>query len=152
MSVDPDGQWSLAVRAAAVGAAIAGGVELFLQLQSNDWQYECVDWYQVGGSAAVGGIVGAITGPLASAVAGVRYKGQELVFQNGVRIAPVGNRRIGDQVNHWHRRLPHYHRSVKDPVTGLGKENQGIGRHRPWETRSGPRPPETRKGSFWERF
>jgi RHS repeat-associated protein len=56
--------------------------------------------------------------------------GTEFSFGNNFRIAPFGNRtgnRFGE--------LPHYHRRVID-AAGTTKSGQGIGRHRPWESKS----------------
>jgi hypothetical protein len=40
---------------------------------------------------------------------------------------------------------PHYHRRVTDPATGKTLPGQGIGRHRPWDTKQ----PDQ---CFWDRF
>jgi hypothetical protein len=63
---------------------------------------------------------------------GVRL-GREVSFGKNFRIAPFGNR-----TGHPLGELPHYHRRGVDP-------RQGIGRHRPWETKSPDK-------SFWDRF
>jgi RHS repeat-associated protein len=58
------------------------------------------------------------------------------------RFSPFGN----SNGNRWVERVPHYHRSVPDPLNpGQSVPGQGIGRHRPWETKS----PDT---SFWDRW
>ena len=60
------------------------------------------------------------------------YKlGRELSIGKNFRIAPFGNR-TGNPTG----RYPHYHRRGIDPVTGQTRPGQGIGRHRPWDTRS----------------
>ena len=57
------------------------------------------------------------------------------------RIAPFGNR-TGDPLG----RFPHYHRRVPDPLKpGESLPGQGIGRHRPLETRPSD-------SSWWDRF
>ena len=91
-------------------------------------------------AAAVGAAQGV---PLATAAAvnAARFiaRGGEWDFGPNFRIAPFGNR-TGDPI----RRYPHYHR--RDPlVNGVGKEGQGLGRHRPWEEKSNDK-------SFWDRF
>jgi RHS repeat-associated protein len=74
--------------------------------------------------------------------AGYRFykAGKELSFGKNFRIAPLGNR-----TGHPTGRFPHYHRRGIDPATGQTKPGQGIGRHRPWDTRSTDK-------SRWERF
>lgn len=57
-------------------------------------------------------------------------KGPEIKIGNNVRIAPVGN-----ATNHPIGKFPHYHRRVVGP-NGQTKPGGGIGRHRPWETKS----------------
>jgi RHS repeat-associated protein len=71
--------------------------------------------------------------------AGVRSS-IEFTFGKNFRIAPFGNR-----TGHALGELPHYHRRVIDAVTGKAKPGQGIGRHRPWETKSTDK-------SFWDLF
>lgn len=58
----------------------------------------------------------------------------------GMRFAPFGNR-TGNPTG----QLPHYHRRSFDPMTGQTAPGQGIGRHRPWDSRS-------TDTSFWNRF
>lgn len=83
------------------------------------------------GGAAAGGAVG---GMCSMAVTGAE------VTIGGVRLAPFGNR-TGNPTGE----LPHYHRRVLDPMTSEPAPGQGIGRHRPWDTRS-------TDTSFWDRF
>jgi len=66
--------------------------------------------------------------------------GFEAKLVANLRIAPFGNR-----TGHALGRYPHYHRRGVDAATGDTLPGQGIGRHRPWETKS----PDT---SFWDRF
>ena len=66
-----------------------------------------------------------------------RWRGREIKISPDLRIAPFGNRR--QPGTRWYGLLPHYHRR-KPGVPG-----QGIGRHRPWETKSTDK-------SFWDRF
>jgi hypothetical protein len=57
--------------------------------------------------------------------------GAELAIGRNFRIAPWGNRtgnRFGE--------LPHYHRRGCPDANGNTPPGQGIGRHRPWETKS----------------
>jgi RHS repeat-associated protein len=76
--------------------------------------------------------------------AGTAYRwyrmGREFRLFN-MRIAPFGNR-----MGHPTGRFPHYHRRVPHPTkTGEGATGQGLGRHRPWDTKPTDR-------SFWDRF
>jgi RHS repeat-associated protein len=66
--------------------------------------------------------------------------GREFSFGRNFRIAPFGNR-----TGHPTGRFPHYHRRVVDKATGLTLPGQGIGRHRPWDSRFTDR-------KWWERF
>lgn len=65
--------------------------------------------------------------------------GREVKFGNDFRVAPFGNR-TGNQLG----KFPHYHQRVVDPC-GNTLPGQGIGRHRPWETKS-------TDTSFWNRW
>lgn len=72
---------------------------------------------------------------------GVGYKlGLEFKIGKNLRLAPFGNR-TGDKCGE----LPHYHRRGAPGLDGKTPPGQGIGRHRPGETKS----PDT---SFWDRF
>jgi RHS repeat-associated protein len=78
-------------------------------------------------------------GTAGSGSAGYRF-GREVTFGRNVRIAPFGNRtgnRFGE--------FPHYHRRGVDPISGQTLPGQGVGRHRPWETKS-------TDNSWWDRF
>lgn len=58
---------------ALVGALIGGGIDLVVQLSSNGWKLDCVDWKDVGiaaGAGAVAGLVGFITFGAMTAVLG----------------------------------------------------------------------------------
>lgn len=71
--------------------------------------------------------------------------GAELVLGNVCRIAFLGNR-----TGHALGRFPHYHRAQPHPnpkpaAKGEMSMDQGISRHRPWETRLTDK-------SFWDRF
>lgn len=63
----------------------------------------------------------------------------EIKISKNLRIAPVGNR-----TGHKYGELPHYHRRGIDK-SGSSIQGQGIGRHRPWETKATDR-------SFLDRF
>ena len=65
--------------------------------------------------------------------------GREIQLGNDFRLSPFGNR-TGDPLGE----LPHYHRRGLDP-SGNTIPGQGIGRHRPWETKS-------TDSSFWNRW
>jgi RHS repeat-associated protein len=55
---DPTGNFGI------VGGIIGGGVDLLLQLSQNGWNFSCVNYWEVAGSAALG----ALTGGVGSAV------------------------------------------------------------------------------------
>ena len=92
--------------------------------------------YACGGAALSGGAL--CRGKCPSTLH--RLSGREITFGSNVRIAPLGNR-TGNPYGRW----PHYHRRGVDPATGITLPGQGIGRHRPWQTKS----PDV---SFWDRF
>jgi hypothetical protein len=48
--VDPTGEFGI------VGALLGGGVELGLQLATNGGNFRCINWWDVGVSAAVGAV------------------------------------------------------------------------------------------------
>lgn len=78
----------------------------------------------------------------AGGLAGIGYKtDSEITLFKGLRVAPFGNR-TPNPYGKW----PHYHRNVPNPTKpGQSIPGQGIGRHRPWETKSPDK-------SFWDRF
>nr|WP_101118423.1 hypothetical protein [Neisseria meningitidis] len=81
---------------------------------------------------AIAGGLGAIPGGVGAAgkvVSFAKY-GREIKIGNNMRIAPFGNR-----TGHPIGKFPHYHRRVTDN-TGKTLPGQGIGRHRPWESKS----------------
>ena len=56
---DPSGKfWNF-----VIGAGLGAGLDLFIQLARNGWNIDCVNWYSVGASAALGvlGVAGAGT-------------------------------------------------------------------------------------------
>ena len=63
-------------------------------------------------------------------VASFAKHGKEITFGKNFRIAPFGNR-----TGHPIGKFPHYHRRGMDSA-GRPLPGQGIGRHRPWETKS----------------
>jgi RHS repeat-associated protein len=86
----------------------------------NGWQ-RGFSWPEFGVSTAIGGALGYGWGI-----------GGEIKIGSRFRLAPFGNR-TGDACGE----LPHYHRSVPDQYNpGNSMEGQGIGRHRPWQTKS----------------
>jgi hypothetical protein len=101
--------------------------------------------------AGIDGAVDTCSGTYKSGlVAGVVYsaalngagyaRGAELSMGRNFRLAPWGNR-----TGHPTGRFPHYHRRGVDPNTGQTLPGQGIGRHRPLDSRS-------TDGSFRDRF
>ena len=97
---------------------------------------ECSDTYRYSQYAGNGWTVGIAIGGLARGY----QLGREISFGRNFRIAPVGNR-----TGHATGRFPHYHRRGVDRATGETLPGQGIGRHRPWDTRSTDR-------NWWDRF
>lgn len=81
---------------------------------------------------AVAGGLGAIPGGIGAAgkIASFAKHGREIQIGKNFRIAPFGNR-----TGHPIGRFPHYHRRVMDK-SGETLPGQGIGRHRPWESKS----------------
>jgi RHS repeat-associated protein len=118
--VDPEGQWAILV-AAAGGAATGAAVDLGVQLMGGA-SFDCIDWGEVGQAAAVGAVLGGV-GRFAQL-------GKEISLGKNLRVAPFGNR-TGHPLGRW----PHYHRRGLGPSGGT-RPGQGIGRHRPWETKS----------------
>ena len=90
-----------------------------------------------------GGVVGKDgTNPVKKAIDFVK-NGKEITFKNSkTRIAPFGNRPKSKPT--FSKKAPHYHRQRIDP-NGNVKPGQGIGRHRPWESKSTDK-------FFWDRF
>ena len=110
----------------------------------NMWIDHAMSYTKTGKPASISsvvtsGAIGAIPGGAVRVGAtrwGIPKIGQQIglsgeikVGQN-IRIAPIGN-----NTGHTIGRLPHYHRRVVDNM-GNTKVGQGIGRHRPWETKS----------------
>jgi hypothetical protein len=81
-----------------------------------------------------------VGGGAAKLAKGLYAAGREITFGSNLRVAPFGNR-TGNALGE----LPHYHRRGMDAVTNATKPGQGIGRHRPWETKSTDK-------SVWDRF
>jgi hypothetical protein len=81
---------------------------------------------------APGATSGAVAGAcLAYPVGGLAWYGCKMTIGNDFRFAPFGNR-----TDHPFGRWPRYHRRGPiDPETGTSDPGQGIGRHRPWDTR-----------------
>ena len=94
------------------------------------------------GERAVAGVVGSVDAGArayaATKMSGI-YEGKEISIGRNTRIAPLGNR-TGHPLGKW----PHYHSRRFSP-SGEVKPGQGIGRHRPFETKS-------TDTSFWDRF
>jgi hypothetical protein len=110
----------------AVGAGIAGGAlggfagDAGSQLLFNG-PCEDFDWWRALQAAGIGALTG-----------GLFARGPEFRIGDRARVAPFGNR-----TGHPTGEYPHYHRSVPHPTQpGQSAPGQGIGRHRPWDTRS----------------
>jgi RHS repeat-associated protein len=75
-------------------------------------------------------LIGAVeAAPVVAGLARFVIQGRELSFGKNWRIAPFGNR-TGHPTGRW----PHYHRRGLGP-DGATSPGQGIGRHRPWDTK-----------------
>ncbi|MCB0878949.1 MAG: RHS repeat protein [Thermoleophilia bacterium] len=106
-----------------------GATGSYQRTASENWGGRAADTcsfsYKVGEGA--GFAAGLVTGS-SEAMAGREYS----FGLKRWRFAPWGNR-----TGHPTGRLPHYHRSVPDPANpGNSLPGQGIGRHRPWDTKS----------------
>ncbi len=87
--------------------------------------------------------IGQVAGLVISTYVAVRgAQGAEIKVSDDLRIAPTGNRT--GPTGPIEGKAPHYHRRVVGP-NGETVPGQGIGRHRPWETKSPDK-------SFWDRF
>ena len=144
--IDPYGLWAigdplpqgLVDATAGFGDALSFGFTDWVrdQMGTNDAVDKCSGAYTGGTYAGYGWGAG-----LAGAGLYRGYQlGWELSLGRNFRIAPFGNR-----TGHPTGRFPHYHRRGVDPATGQTRPGQGIGRHRPWDTRSTDR-------SFGDRF
>ncbi|MDG6894246.1 RHS repeat domain-containing protein [Volucribacter amazonae] len=107
------------------GAAVETGTQMYDNVLEDDKKWNDFDYSEIAISAGIG----AITGPAVGNVAKCAKLGKELKIGKNMRIAPFGNR-----TNHPIGKYPHYHRRGK-PVNGKTPDAQGIGRHRPWETK-----------------
>ncbi|MFP4439784.1 MAG: RHS repeat-associated core domain-containing protein, partial [Chloroflexaceae bacterium] len=139
--IDPTGHIPAFVAGALVGALSAAVLDIGLQLLLNRWQWECINWGQVGWSMAIGGLLG---GTAAQARRWYRV-GKEFSIGRNFRIAPFGNR-----TGHRFGEYPHYHRVRRFGPKFPGKRftprpGQGMDRHRPWE-------PDPRDKSLLDRF
>jgi RHS repeat-associated protein len=127
-----------------VGAVIAVAVVAYGSYQVGTAIYELLSGEEaytrrpLSGEARIdlgAGLAGALAG------GGLAARGPEICFGKRLRIAPFGNR-TGNPKGE----LPHYHRSVPNPAKpGQSQSGQGIGRHRPWDTKSTDK-------SFLDRF
>lgn len=110
--IDPEGTFMLPV---------AIGIFLGATLTATPVEESLGRWgeaLRVGTGALIGGATTAF------------MYGTEFVI-GGLRLAPFGNRNGG-----LNNQLPHYHRRVVNPVTKETIPGQGVGRHRPWDTKS----------------
>jgi RHS repeat-associated protein len=120
------------VTVVAVGTAIGHVAALGVRAYHNDLS---VDEAAFAGGAFVGGGIGTRFG-----YSGYT-SGREFTCGKGFRCAPFGNR-----TGHSTGKYPHYHRSTPDPSNpGQSIPGQGIGRHRPWDSKSTDQ-------SFMDRF
>ncbi|MCB9748004.1 MAG: hypothetical protein H6755_06320 [Candidatus Omnitrophica bacterium] len=115
-----------------------GGTNYIREIgEFNDVVDKCSNAYSAGGYTATGAelTLGGAGIAKATSKAGIKtgIKGGEIFFKNdgkvNFRINPFGSRNSSNPLG----RLPHYHRRIVDPKTGITKPGGGIGRHRPWE-------------------
>jgi len=83
-----------------------------------------------GDPRAIGQVAGLV---ISTYVAARGAQGAEIKVSDDLRIAPTGNRT--GPTGPIEGKVPHYHRRVVGP-NGETVPGQGIGRHRPWETKS----------------
>ncbi|MCG7656144.1 hypothetical protein [Wielerella bovis] len=79
--------------------------------------------------AGVNGAVAGTIGRIGATRWSVPKIGGEINIGKNIRIAPIGN-----STGHPIGKFPHYHRRGLDQL-GNTKPGQGIGRHRPWESK-----------------
>lgn len=101
------------------------------------WAEHGKSLYTTGRPASIGevskaGLQGAAIGTIGR-IGATRWNvpkiGGEIKIGKNMRIAPIGNS-TGNPIG----KFPHYHRRVVDQL-GNTKPSQGIGRHRPWESK-----------------
>jgi RHS repeat-associated protein len=142
---DPLGLWAwgdpipqgVVDAAAGFGDALSFGATDWVRdrMGTNDVVNKCSDFYS-GGKYAGYGLGLALGG---SGVARGYKAGKEISIGKNARVAPFGNR-----TGHPTGRYPHYHRRGVDS-SGETLPGQGIGRHRPWDSKSTDK-------SFFDRF
>jgi hypothetical protein len=72
MVSDPRGDWIVGVAGAGIGAIVGAGTSLVAQLIQNEGDWSCVNWSNVGWSAATGGVQGfLLTTPLGLSFTGI---------------------------------------------------------------------------------
>ena len=122
-------------------AATADGFLPFCDPFESVYSDECGNYDSVYDVSKISGAISFECFTTAIGIKTVRFlnEGREISFGKNLRIAPNGNR-TGNPLGE----LPHYHRRGLD-ANGATRTGQGIGRHRPWETK----PSDT---SFWDRF
>ena len=114
--IDPDGEFAIPI--IAIGAFIGA----YLMPTPTDTSITPLEE----GARVVGG---AAAGAAAMGAATMAYYGSEITI-GALRIAPFGNRTSSPT-----GRYPHYHRQSINPKTGQPYPNQGMRRHRPWDTK-----------------
>ncbi|WP_437755656.1 RHS repeat-associated core domain-containing protein [Sorangium sp. So ce1389] len=121
----------------------SAGVSGALTLGLSDLLIEATGLDEFGSKCSTARWAGEIAGTALGLAAGgqVAATGREFTIGKNFRIAPFGNR-AGHKIGRW----PHYHRRGSvNPRTGQPGRGQGIGRHRPWETKADDK-------SWWSRF
>ena len=122
-------------------AATADGFLPFCDPFESVYSDECGNYDSAYDVSKISGAISFGCFTVAIGVKTVRFlhEGREISFGKNLRMAPNGNR-TGNPFGE----RPHYHRRGLD-INGATKPGQGIGRHRPWETKSSDT-------SFWDRF
>ena len=122
-------------------AATADGFLPFCDPFESVYSDECGNYDSAYDVSKISGAISFGCFTVAIGVKTVRFlhEGREISFGKNLRMAPNGNR-TGNPFGE----RPHYHRRGLD-INGAPKPGQGIGRHRPWETKSSDT-------SFWDRF
>jgi RHS repeat-associated protein len=121
MFMDPNGENPVmaclinqACRAAA-GAVVAGSANLIYQLWNNNWELDCVDWWEVSDYAFYGAALAAPHYWWSSQARG----GGIRAYQNGPGVDWHAFKYGGRWMNR-----PHYH---------IGRNASQMGKHRPWQ-------------------
>ena len=110
----------------------SAGVSSALTFGLSDMLIDATGLGKYGDKCSTARRVGEFSGSVLGFATGGQFAiaGREISLGRNFRIAPFGNR-TGHPIGRW----PHYHRRGIDRATGQTKPGQGIGRHRPFESK-----------------